>query len=107
MRRELRRHPVQTKPARGSNRPVRMPRAAPTRPGGATPAAGRVRGLPGFLQPAWFKEIWGELKKVQWPTRQEAINLTMVVLVVSAALGLFLGGVDAAFNWLIEHTLLA
>jgi preprotein translocase subunit SecE len=105
MRRELRRHPVQAKPTRGTNRPVRVPRTPAARTG-AAPAAGRIRGLPTVLQPAWIREIWTELKKVQWPTRQETINLTIVVIVVSVALGLFLGGLDAAFNWIIEHTLL-
>jgi preprotein translocase subunit SecE len=47
-----------------------------------------------------------ELRKVTWPTRQETINLTIVVLVVAAALGLFLGGLDYVFNWFLERTLL-
>src|SRR5689334_17736933 len=96
MRRELRRHPVQAKPARNTNRAVRMPRAAPT-PRAASGGSGTIRFLPGMLQPAWFREIIMELKKVQWPTMVETRNLTLVVLVVSAALGLFLGGLDAGF----------
>ena len=108
MRRELRRHPVQGKPARGSNRPTRTPRSViPRAAAGPAATRSRVRGLPAFLQPAWFMEIWSELKKVQWPSRQETINLTMVVVIVAAVLGLFLGGIDAGFNWIIEHTLLA
>ncbi len=107
MRRELRRHPVEAKPTRGSNRGGRTPRGPSLRVGPTTTARARVRGLPSFLQPAWFQEIFVELKKVQWPTRQETINLTMVVVVVATALGLFLGGLDAGFNWLIEHTLLS
>ena len=111
MRRELRRHPVEAKPARGPNRGGRPPRGAsvrigPTGPSGAGGRATRVRGLPGFLQPAWFQEIFSELKKVQWQTREETANLTMVVVVVATALGLFLGGLDAGFNWIIENTLL-
>jgi preprotein translocase subunit SecE len=47
-----------------------------------------------------------ELRKVTWPTRQETMNLTLVVMVVSAALGLFLGGLDYVFNWIVENTLL-
>lgn len=108
MRRELRRHPVQGKQTRGSNRPARTPRTiVPRAAPGGTATRARVRGLPAFLQPAWFQEILTELKKVQWPTRQETINLTLVVVVVAAALGMFLGGIDAGFNWIIEHTLLA
>ncbi len=107
MRRELRRHPVQNKPAKNASRPVRLPRATTTRGTSAAAQAGRVRFLPDVLQPAWIRAVVNELKKVQWPTRQETMNLTMVVIVVSLALGLFLGGLDAAFNWIIEHTLLA
>ena len=108
MRRELRRHPVQAKPGRGSNRPGRVPRAPAARPATrGTATLTPVRRLPAFLQPAWFQEIFTELRKVQWPTRQETINLTMVVVIVAALLGIFLGGLDAVFNWVIENTLLA
>lgn len=108
MRRELRRHPVQGKPAKNPNRAPRTPRPG----GGARIAPGAaaqdhtVRYLPGVLQPAWFREIWTELKKVQWPSRQETINLTIVVVVVAALLGVVMGGLDASFNWILERTLL-
>ncbi len=43
-----------------------------------------------------------ELRKVVWPTRQEATRLTLVVVGVSAGMGLVLGGFDElitlAFN---------
>ena len=35
-----------------------------------------------------------ELRKVVWPTRQEATRLTLVVIAVSAGVGLVLGGFD-------------
>jgi preprotein translocase subunit SecE len=63
-------------------------------------------GLRGLLSPQWFRDVMSELRKVTWPTRQETINLTIVVLVVAAALGIFLGGLDYVFNWVIENTLL-
>ena len=43
------------------------------------------------------REIRSELRKVVWPTRDEAIRLTAVVIGVCAAVGLFLGGVDFLF----------
>ncbi len=47
-----------------------------------------------------------ELRKVVWPTRQEATRLTLVVIAVSAGVGLVLGGFDYAiaqvFN-LVAH----
>ncbi|MEK7847500.1 MAG: preprotein translocase subunit SecE [Chloroflexota bacterium] len=48
----------------------------------------------------FFGEVVGELKKAVWPTRQETFRLTMMVLAVSAAVGLFLGAVDYGFTQL-------
>lgn len=45
----------------------------------------------------FFRETVGELRKVNWPTRQEAINLTSIVLIVIVAMALFLGLLDLAF----------
>lgn len=42
----------------------------------------------------FFQEVIAELKKVTWPTRQQTIKLTLVVITVSAAIGLFVGGLD-------------
>ena len=42
----------------------------------------------------FIQEVITELKKVTWPTRQETIKLTMVVVTVSAGIGLFVGGLD-------------
>jgi len=42
----------------------------------------------------FLKEVWDELKKVKWPTRNEIIRLTSVVIIVSALVGTFLGGID-------------
>jgi preprotein translocase subunit SecE len=45
----------------------------------------------------FFRETAGELRKVNWPTRQEAINLTTIVLIVIAAMSIFLGLLDIIF----------
>jgi len=42
----------------------------------------------------YISETTGELRKVSWPTRQEAIQLTIIVLVVMIFMGAFLGLVD-------------
>ncbi|MDY7042419.1 MAG: preprotein translocase subunit SecE [Chloroflexota bacterium] len=47
----------------------------------------------------YFKETWAELKKVNWPTRREALNLTLIVLAVTAFMAVFLGVVDLFFSW--------
>ncbi|HEX6303745.1 MAG TPA: preprotein translocase subunit SecE [Anaerolineales bacterium] len=41
-----------------------------------------------------IRETMGELRKVSWPSRQEATNLTIVVLIVIVAMSTFLGVLD-------------
>ena len=42
----------------------------------------------------FFKEVSVELKKVSWPTRQQTMNATVVVIAVSFVVAFFLGIVD-------------
>jgi preprotein translocase subunit SecE len=42
----------------------------------------------------YLNETTGELRKVSWPTRQEAVQLTIIVLIVMVFMGIFLGGMD-------------
>jgi preprotein translocase subunit SecE len=46
----------------------------------------------------YVSETVGELRKVTWPTRKEATNLTLIVIVVVIAMGLFLGGLDLIYT---------
>lgn len=48
------------------------------------------------------REIRSELRKVVWPTRQGAINLTAIVIGVSLAVGVFLGMVDFVFSSMFQ-----
>jgi preprotein translocase subunit SecE len=52
----------------------------------------------------YFRQTWAELKKVQWPTRSEATNLSLIVLATTVAMSAFLGLVDylsaLLFSWL-------
>ncbi len=56
-----------------------------------------VRRQPNVIQ-RYVRETIGELKKVNWPSRREATNLTIVVLVVTFAMSLFLGLLDFVFT---------
>jgi preprotein translocase SecE subunit len=47
-------------------------------------------------------DIFAELRKVTWPSVAETRYLTLVVVVVAVSVGVFLGGVDLAFGWIIE-----
>ena len=49
----------------------------------------------------FIDESWSELKKVTWPTREQVRNLTILVFVISAAVGLYIAVFDIAFDWLI------
>jgi preprotein translocase subunit SecE len=50
----------------------------------------------------FLREVQEELKKVVWPTRDEIIRLTGVVILVSVFVGLLLGGADFILTKLIE-----
>lgn len=43
---------------------------------------------------AFFQEVSVELKKVSWPTRQQTMNATVVVITVAFIVAFFLGMVD-------------
>lgn len=42
----------------------------------------------------FLKEVKEELGKVAWPTREQTIRYTILVVIVAVAVGLFLGGLD-------------
>jgi len=50
----------------------------------------------------FFTEVKSELLKVTWPTKKQVIRLTTVVIVISLAVGLFIGGLDMLFTKAIE-----
>jgi preprotein translocase subunit SecE len=45
----------------------------------------------------FFNEAWSELKKVSWPTREQVRNLTVLVFVVSLAVGAYITVLDLVF----------
>ncbi len=47
----------------------------------------------------YLKETRAELKKVSWPTRQEALNLTLIVVAFTISMAAFLGIIDYIFAW--------
>jgi len=56
-----------------------------------------VRRLRRYLQ-----ESWSELKKVAWPTRDQVRNLTVLVFIVSAAIGIFIAFWDLVFTEVVR-----
>lgn len=50
----------------------------------------------------YYRETVGELKKVVWPTREEALRLTWIVLVVITIMAAILGTADYLFSQLFR-----
>jgi len=53
----------------------------------------------------FYRETVGEIRKVSWPTRQEAIHLTGIVLLVLVVMAVLLWLVDESGAWLISLAL--
>ena len=55
------------------------------------------------LKPIKFlKEVRSELKRVTWPTKNEAIRLTSMVIAVSIVVGIYIGALDYLFTKIME-----
>jgi len=50
----------------------------------------------------FLKEVKSEIDLVTWPKRKEVIKSTVIVLLVSAITGLYVGGLDFAFTKTLE-----
>jgi preprotein translocase subunit SecE len=53
----------------------------------------------------FVQEVLAEFRKVTWPSRQELVNSTVVVIVVTVVLAVFLGAVDIALARAVEWIL--
>ncbi|MER2599305.1 MAG: preprotein translocase subunit SecE [Caldilineales bacterium] len=49
----------------------------------------------------YFREARAEMRKVTWPTREEALNLTGIVVAVTTAMALLLWVLDVFFSGVI------
>jgi preprotein translocase subunit SecE len=59
---------------------------------------------PGFFKRSvqFFKDAWGELKRVRWPNRKELVSYTTVVLVTCIFVILLILLFDAGINYLLR-----
>ncbi|MBE0430423.1 MAG: preprotein translocase subunit SecE [Dehalococcoidia bacterium] len=55
---------------------------------------------------SFFAEVVPELRKAHWPSRQEALRLSVLVLIVCATVGAILGALDYGFFRLFADLLL-
>ena len=54
----------------------------------------------------YLKEVRVEMGKVNWPSRQQTIRYTYVIIGVSLAIAIFLGGLDYVFSWILNKFIL-
>jgi len=50
----------------------------------------------------FLKESKVELKKVKWPTLKETLQYTLVVIIISLVVAIYLGGLDYLFSFLLR-----
>jgi preprotein translocase subunit SecE len=46
----------------------------------------------------YFNEVFSELRKVSWPTREQVRNLTVLVFAISLVVGIYISILDAFFQ---------
>ncbi len=54
----------------------------------------------------FFKEVWAEAKKIDWPSRQTTFRYTLLVIGISAAVAGFLGILDFVFMAILSKFIL-
>jgi len=79
--------------------PRRQPASA--RPAGEVEARDRRGGLIGFAQ-----ESWAELQKVEWPSQNQVVQGTVVVLVACIIVGIYLYANDQLWKEVVQKVLI-
>ncbi len=51
----------------------------------------------------FFQEVKTEMKKVNWPTKDETIKYTLVVIGATIVVALYLGALDAVLFGILEN----
>ena len=80
----------------------------PDAPSAAEIAASKEKASPTGKKPRfslikYIKNSYAELLKVTWPTRDEALRSTGIVILFSVAVAMFLGGLDYIYNQGLDY----
>jgi len=51
----------------------------------------------------FLKDVRSELKKVTWPSKNEVVNTTIVVIAATVFFGFYLFFMDIIFSWVISQ----
>lgn len=58
--------------------------------------------MPATKPVEYVREARAELAKVVWPSREETVKLTGLVIGISLAVGLYIGGIDYILSQLLK-----
>lgn len=58
-----------------------------------------------FSLTAYIRETIEEIKKVSWPSQQQTIEMTILVIAVSIIVGAYIGAADYLFQFLLGFIL--
>jgi len=81
----------------------------------ATPTPAVATGLPADVAVAhpgrrrrfgFIRESWAELKKVDWPNRNQVVQGTIVVIIACVVVGAYLWGLDQVLQPFVREVLL-
>jgi preprotein translocase SecE subunit len=105
-RRQRRAQAAGTPPLRPAPRPRPTTEEEPPRQPAEPRAERRDDVRPGTPGIRFLQESWAELKKVEWPTQQQLISGTAVVLVACLITGIYLYGNDRLWEFVVQHVFL-
>ena len=54
----------------------------------------------------FFKDVWAEMKRVSWLSKNDVLRYTFAVLAVTIGAAAFLGGLDYIFTEIIKKLIL-
>ena len=94
----------------GKDKPGKTPAKAPSRRSRAAQARARSQSRPAVKGERrgiskFMHDVRVEMGKVTWPTRQDLVQSTIVVLVAVAIAALYTGALDGIFSQLVEVVL--
>lgn len=53
----------------------------------------------------FLREVWSETSKVTWPSRNQTIKMTIIVIVASIIVSIYVFGLDLVFEQLFKKLL--
>lgn len=53
----------------------------------------------------YFRDTRAELRKVTWPTQEEAKNLTIIIAIATVVMAVFLGTLDYIFQTVVGYVI--